>query len=258
MSAGSNNTRMSGKVVIVTGAGSGIGRATALRCASEGALVVANDWNGTTLEETVDLAESAGQAMAAVVGDISSVDDVDRLISAAISAHGRLDVLANVAGVLDSMGPVHEVSDEEWARVLGINLNGPFHTIRRAIPALVESKGNIVNVASIAGISGAKAGAAYTTSKHGLIGLTRSTAYLYAHQGVRCNAVCPGGVDTNIMSSTPSINAGGMERLNPIMAGAIRTGSSDEIASLVVFLASDEASLVNGAIVTADAGWTAG
>jgi NAD(P)-dependent dehydrogenase (short-subunit alcohol dehydrogenase family) len=252
-----------GKVVIVTGAGSGIGRATALRFIAEGAHVIANDWNAVTLAETAALAAdmvngAEGYEMGAVVGDVSNVADVDRLVSTALSVHGRLDVLANVAGVLDSMGPVHEVSDSEWQRVLGVNLNGPFHTIRRAIPALLASKGNIVNVASIAGISGAKAGAAYTTSKHGLIGLTRSTAYLYARDGVRCNVVCPGGVETNIMSSTPSINTEGMARLNPMMAGAIRTGSSDEIAALVVFLASDEASLVNGAVVTADAGWTAG
>ncbi|MFP5416789.1 MAG: SDR family NAD(P)-dependent oxidoreductase [Actinomycetes bacterium] len=252
--------RLKDKVVIVTGAGSGMGLAMVTRFAQEGAVLIAADWNGARLDAAVAAVSADGGSIVGVRGDISDRATAEGLVDRALADHGRLDVLVNNAGIMDHMAGVGEVTDEIWEKVLAVNLQGPMYTMRRAVPAMVAAGGgSIVNVSSIAAISGGAAGAAYTTSKHGLLGLTLNTAWMYATKGVRCNAICPGATVTNIGETMPQ------EKLDP--SGAARAGlfagliplylSADDIASLALFLASDEAIHINGAVITADGGWKA-
>lgn len=252
--------RLEGKVTVITGAGSGIGLAMATLFASEGAQVVAGDWNAQRLDEAVATIKNSGGAIVGAQGNIADQEAAEGLVDLAVSTYGRIDVLVNNAGVMDYMQGVGELSNDMWRRVLGINLDGPMFTCRRALPHMVEQgRGSIVNVASTAGISGGAAGAAYTASKHGVVGLTRSTAWMYATRGVRCNAICPGGTKTNISETMPQ------DRLDPI--GAQRAGAFAslipafldpiDIANLALFLASDESRYINGAIIPADGGWKA-
>src|SRR5262245_39340652 len=252
--------RLEGKIAVITGAGSGMGLAMATRFAAEGARVVAGDWNAARLDAAVAAIRASGGTVVGAQGNIADQAVAEGLVDLALSTHGRVDVLVNNAGVMDYMQGVGELSDDVWRRVLGINLDGPMFTMRRAVPPMVaQGGGSIINVASTAGIHGGAAGAAYTAAKHGLVGLTRNTAWMYAAKCVRCNANCPGGTRTNIGETMPP------ERLDP--AGAARAGAyaalipavldPEDIAALCLFLASDEARRVNGAITPADAGWTA-
>ncbi|MPY65225.1 glucose 1-dehydrogenase [Deinococcus sp. SDU3-2] len=252
--------RLQDKVIVVTGAASGMGLAIAQLFTREGAKVVAADWNGERLGTAVEGIRASGGEITPSQGDISDQASAEALVDLAVSTYGRLDVLVNNAGVMDYMAGVGELTDEVWTRVLGINLNGPMYTSRRAVRQMREQGGgSIVNVASTAALSGGAAGAAYTASKHGLIGLTRSTAWMYAQQGIRCNAICPGATKTNIAETMPQ------DRLDP--AGAARAGAfaalvpayldSLDIAQLALFLASDESRYINGAIIPADGGWMA-
>ena len=252
--------RLQGKVAVVTGAASGIGLAIATRFSAEGASIVAGDWNAQRLDAAVAGIQAAGGTITGAQGNIAEQAAAEGLIDLAVSTYGRLDVLCNNAGVMDYMQGVGELSDDIWRRVLGINLDGPMFTSRRAVPQmLIQGGGSIVNIASTAGIEGGAAGAAYTVSKHGLVGLTRNTAWMYAQQGIRCNAICPGATATNIQETMPA------ERLDS--AGSARAGAyaalipavldPADIAALALFLASDESRHINGAIIPADAGWTA-
>jgi NAD(P)-dependent dehydrogenase (short-subunit alcohol dehydrogenase family) len=245
----SDGKRLEG-VAIVTGAGSGIGRATALLLAARGATVIASDINGIAAEETAAMGDGP---ISAVMTDVSDVSSVDALVAAAQRV-GPLAYVANVAGVLDAMAPVHEIDESQWNRVLGVNLTGPFLVARAAIPAMLDRGGAIVNVASIAGLTGGRAGAAYTASKHGVIGLTQSIAWMYADRGIRCNAVCPGGTATGITTTKP-VSKTGMARIALSSRSAVRTAEPEEIAHVISFLLASEAGFVNGAVVTADGGW---
>jgi NAD(P)-dependent dehydrogenase (short-subunit alcohol dehydrogenase family) len=252
--------RLQGKVAIITGAASGIGLAMATRFAAEGAQLVAGDWNAQRLDEAVTGIRASGSTIVGAQGDIADRATAEGLVELAVGTYGRLDVLCNNAGVMDYMQGVGEMADDIWRRVLGINLDGPMFTCRRAVQQmLAQGGGAIVNIASTAGIHGGAAGAAYTAAKHALVGLTRNTAWMYAKQGIRCNAICPGATMTNIAETMPR------ERLDP--AGAARAGEfaalapayldPGDIAALALFLASDESRHINGAIIPADAGWSA-
>ena len=213
---------------------------------------------GQTLAHCAARVKEAGVEGMAVRADVSSQADVDVLIRGALERFGRIDLLANVAGVMDGFKAAHEMDDATWERVMAINLTGPLRLSRAVLPSMMERKaGVIVNIASVAGLRGGVAGAAYTASKHALIGLTRSIAATYRSDGIRCSAICPGGVKTNIGRSMGGVSQWAMARLQPSMAGAGGAAQPDAIAALVSWLASDEAANVNGAVITDDGGWTA-
>lgn len=252
--------RLSDKVAVVTGAGSGMGRATALLFAREGAKVVAGDINAENLKAVADEANAAGGTMIGVPGDISKRQDAEALIARAIEEYGRLDVLVNNAGIMDRMEGVANFNDETYERVFGVNVHGPLVTTRAAVRHMKErGSGSIVNVASVAAVSGAAAGVVYTASKHALLGISRNTAFAYAPFGVRCNTLIVGGVETNIMAGADPATFdhealaqyGKWHAVNP------RSLQPEEVAALSLFLASDEASGINGAEVAVDGGWTA-
>lgn len=245
--------RFTGRTVIVTGAASGIGRATASRIAREGGRVVAFD---ITAEGLDTLASSPDADVATVTGDIRSGDDIDALVGAA-TADGRvIDGLANVAGVMDDMSPAHETSDAMWDRVMAINVTGPFKLMRAVLPAMLEAgRGTIVNVASEAGLRGGAAGNAYTASKHAVVGLTRSAAVMYAADGIRVNAVAPGGVATGI--PVPELSPLGSARLGPLQAVMPGVATAEQLAASITFLLSDDSTNLNGVVLPSDGGWSA-
>ncbi|HTZ23417.1 MAG TPA: SDR family oxidoreductase [Streptosporangiaceae bacterium] len=253
--------RHRGSTVVVTGAGSGVGRAVTLRLLGEGAVVVALDVNEEGLAETGALAGrlSAVEPLASLhlllVADVADSSSVDATMSQVSASHPRIDALVNVAGVMDGHLPVHEVDDRTWERVMSVNAGGTMRMLRVVIPQMLAAgAGAIVNVASLSGLRGGLGGCAYTASKHAVIGLTRAVAWTYADRGVRCNAVCPGVVRTPLDATRRTTF--GQERA--AMVGALRIGSADpdDIASLISWLSCAESQHVNGAIVTADAGWS--
>ena len=243
--------------VIVTGAGSGIGRATALRFAREGARVLVTDLNAESANAVVEEIQAASGTAVAVTGDLSDQAVVDRVVQTAVDAFGGVDVLVNNAGIMDRMSAAADVSDTEWERVIRVNLTAPFLLTRAALPhMLAKGKGAIVNTASEAGLRGSAAGTAYTVSKHGVVGLTRSIAVMYRNSAIRANAIAPGGTATNIaVSADPA--AHGPKTIGAYMSNVGRVADADEQAAAIVFLASDAASNINGVILPVDNGWSA-
>ena len=245
------------RTAVVTGAGSGMGKAIALLFAKEGANVIVSDINAERVQEVVNEITGKGGAALGLVTNMAREEDVKKMMEAAMDNYNSIDILVNNAGVMDDFTPVADVTDELWNHVLGVNLNGPFFSCRLAVQQMLkQGSGVIVNVSSIGGLHGARAGAAYTASKHGLIGLTRNIGYMYGTKNIRCNAIAPGGVNTNIMEGSHP-NAFGMERMSAGIANNIRTAEPLEIAELALFLASDKSSNINGTVVVADGGWTA-
>ena len=250
--------KLDGKVAIVTGGSSGMGRAISLLFAKEGATVVAVARRKEKLDELVAEASGLAGKVIAFQGDISEKLVNEDMIDYAVSEFGKLDILVNNAGVMDEMMPVAEASDELWDKVIGVNLTGPFYSSRKAVTQMLEQGGgNIVNIASIGGLQGSRAGVSYTASKFGLIGMTKNIGFMYANKGIRCNAICPGGVETEIGVGIKNPSQFGIERAMAGMNSNPRSGSAEEIARIALFLASDDSSFVNGTTITADAGWTA-
>lgn len=209
------------------------------------------------LEELVEDSKEFPGEISPLEGDMSKVEDINNMVDFTMEKYGRINILVNNAGIMDNFTPLGELEDELWDRVMNINLNGPMKLSRKVIPIMVEQEqGNIINISSLGGLYGARAGAAYTASKHALNGLTKNIAYMYAEKGVRANGIAPGGVDTDIMDNlTP--NEFGMERIMKGTANNIRSGSGKELADIALFLASDDSSFINGDIIVADGGWTA-
>lgn len=241
--------RFEGKTVIVTGAGSGIGRAVAARVAAEGGTVVAVDIS----QERLDAAVAEMPRAVAVAGDITSEEAIAKIVAA---AGGRIDGLANVAGIMDDMTPLHEVSDAVWSRVMAVNVEGTFRLTRAVLPVMLGAGGgSIVNVASEAGLRGSAAGLAYTTSKHAVVGLTKNTSFMYAGKNIRVNAVAPGPVATGIEASFGS--ALGQERVGLAMTILPPIAEAAQLAASITWLLSDDATNVSGVVLASDGGWSA-
>jgi 3-oxoacyl-[acyl-carrier protein] reductase len=247
--------RLEGKVAVVTGAGSGIGRASAELFAAQGARVVVVDVNSESSREAAEAIGQAGGEAIAVATDVSDPGAVQAMADAAVERFGRVDVLMSNAGILDDFEPAAETSDEVWNRILGVNLNGMFFTARALIPQMLEHGGGaIINVASTAGLNGGNGGAAYTTSKHGVIGFTRQLCFDYARRGIRCNVICPGAVETGMTEEI--FSSGDAEVMKAVESAPIgRWAQPEELAAAALFLASDDASFVNGAVYVVDGGF---
>ncbi|MCK6080201.1 SDR family oxidoreductase [Microbacterium sp. EYE_5] len=244
--------RFAGKTVVVTGAASGIGRATAARVAREGGRVIATDISADRLAEFA--ASMPDADIVPVAGDVTTQDSVDAIVEA---AGGRIDALANVAGINDDFSPLAETSDAIWERVMAVNVTGPFKLTRAVLPSMLAAgRGSVVNVASEAALRGSASGNAYTTSKHAVIGLTKSAAVMYGPQGIRVNAVAPGGVATGI-PFPPNVSAYGQERLGQFHGSIPSVATAEQIAASITFLLSDDGVNINGAVLASDGGWSA-
>lgn len=256
------------KVVLVTGGAGGLGRAIVKACSDNKAKVVICDVNEERVKETENDFEKLWHVgpldkLSTAVTDVSNETGAAAAVEHCIRRFGRLDVLINCAGIMDGFDPVDSVDVDLWNRVLAVNLTGPALMSKHAVKHFLsrpakEARGcSIINVASAAAVRGAAAGAAYTASKHGLVGLTKNTAAAYARKGIRCNAILPGNMETNLMSSMPAdINEEGQQTTATLMTVLPGYIDVDKLAKTVVHLASDNAEGVNGAVIAADNGWT--
>lgn len=251
--------KLEGKVAIVTGAGSGMGRAIAKSYAEEGAKVVLAELNENTMNETLEEIISTNGVAIAIKTDISKELEIEAMMKKAIDEFGRLDILANVAGITDDLTSIENYTNELFERVMAININGPFYASRKAVRIFKEQEtgGTIINVTSIAGFLGARGGAAYTMSKHALIGLTRHIAAFYGRDNgkIRANAIAPGSILTGMTEKDPSrVDKYGMEVFKDL--GPFNRGVPEDIAAAALFLASDDSSFINGEVLTVDSAWT--
>tara|TARA_R110002110_G_scaffold5179_6_gene26624 strand:+ start:2854 stop:3624 length:771 start_codon:yes stop_codon:yes gene_type:complete len=248
-----------GLTVVITGAAAGIGRATALCFAAEGAQVVVSDIDRDGGAETVTLIEKAGGKAILVPADVSKPVDVSALIDHAVSTYGKIDCAVNNAGIEGKIAPFAQQPDDNFDAIISVNLKGTFLCLKAEIAAMLKSGGGtIVNLSSVAGLIGFPGLSPYVASKHGVVGLTKNAALEYAKSGIRVNAVCPGGIDTRMLDSLAEQATGGaqttaemMDPLHPIG----RIGTPQEVAELIVWLCSPRASFVTGAIVPVDGGF---
>ncbi len=250
--------RLQGKSVIITGAGSGIGRAASLLFTKEGAKLIAVD-RTEGVKDTVELVKQAGGTAEAIMADAGSEKDVIAFIDRAVAAHGRLDVIWANAGISGGLVPLAEQTVEHWQEILRINLIGPFLAVKYAMPHMIrQNAGAIVCTASVAGLKAGASGHPYAASKAGVISLVQTTAYSLSGTGVRINAVCPGLIETGMTKpvfdrAKDRGTSDKIGQLNPLK----RAGQPHEIAAMGLFLASDEASYVNGQAFPVDGGLTA-
>lgn len=250
--------RFEGKSVVVTGASSGMGYKIALDYAAEGATVVAVARRKERLEQLAEEAKNLPGKILIYTGDISSKEVNEGMIDYAIENCGKLDILVNNAGIMDEFKPIGEVEDEHWERIMAVNLTGPMYAMRKAVNEMVKTGGgNILNVASIGGVRGCRAGATYTASKHAMVGLTQNTAYMYASAGIRCNVVCPGGVETEVMNSQTNISQHGIGRIMAGLDSSIPQGKVEDISGVVLMITSSQGKFMNGSVVVVDGGVSA-
>jgi NAD(P)-dependent dehydrogenase (short-subunit alcohol dehydrogenase family) len=242
-----------GKAALVTGGGSGIGRASALAFAERGAAVTVVDINGDHAAETAKLVEAAGGQARWVECDVTSAADVEAMVNEAAASYGRLDFAHNNAGITGPASLTADYTEDDWDRVIAVNLKSVFLSMKYELPHLIKQGGAIVNSSSGAGLIGFAGLPAYVASKHGVVGLTKSTALEYAKQGVRVNAICPGS------TRTPMLEAymGGDPSMEKLMASATplaRLATPEEMAAAVMWLCSDAASFVIGVALPVDGG----
>jgi NAD(P)-dependent dehydrogenase (short-subunit alcohol dehydrogenase family) len=256
-------------MAVVTGAGSGIGRAIAQALAARGGRIAAVDIDGASARETAGLIAASGGRAEAYECDTSAAAQVDRAVTAAVRALGPLEVMVNNAGILDGYFNVDEMDEALWRRVIDIDLTGVFLGSKRALQEMLpRGRGRIVNVASVAGLNGTGGGAAYVAAKHGVVGLTRQMAVVYSSRGVTINAVCPGPILTGLRQHSQKIlgpgvpdmsgrGIGGSDEQVRAVVPAGRRGTVEDVASAVCYLASDEAGYVTGHSLVVDGGWRA-
>ena len=251
--------KLQDKVAIVTGASAGMGKDIAYLFAKEGATVYAVARRVERLEELANSSKDLAGKIIPYGADLMKKEDSEKMIDFIYSDAGKIDILVNNAGIMDDFSPVGDVTDEMLERVFNLNVFSLFYSMRKAVDIfLKQGSGNIINVASIGGLYGARAGAVYTASKHAVVGLTKNTGYMYAKKNIRCNAICPGGVATEIGSSEfmKNVNPEGMGTIMPNLAGNPRNGDPMEIATIALFLATEDSSFINGQAIAADSGWT--
>jgi NAD(P)-dependent dehydrogenase (short-subunit alcohol dehydrogenase family) len=252
---------VSGKVAIVTGAAAGIGRAVALKFAAEGAKVIVSDVEEEGGEATASAIRSGGAEAVFIRADVAKAADVTALIAQAVAKFGRLDCACNNAGIEGAVAPFIDQTEEDFDRIIDVNLKGVFLCLKAEITQmLTQGGGTIVNLSSVAGLIGFPGLSPYVASKHGVNGLTKNAALEYAKEGIRVNSVCPGDIDTRMLDSLAEQATGGkmtsrqmMDGLHPIG----RIGTVDEVATLIVWLCSDNASFITGAHVPVDGGFVA-
>lgn len=264
-----NEMSLNDRMAVVTGAGSGIGRAIAEMLAARGARVAAVDIDAAAAAETARRIADAGGRAEAFQADTSAAAELDRAVSGAVEKLGPLEIMVNNAGILDGYFDAHEVTEAVWRRVIDIDLTGTFLGCQRAVREMLpRGRGRIVNMASVAGLNGTGGGAAYVAAKHGVVGLTRQMAAAYASRGITVNAVCPGAIPTGLRAHSQAILGPGV----PDMSGrgiavnddqvravvpAGRRGTVEDVAAAVCFLASDAAGYITGHALTVDGGWRA-
>lgn len=248
--------RFQNKVAIVTGSTKGIGKATAKLLAAEGAKVVVV---GTTEEAghaVVDEITAAGAEAFFQKTDVTSGTDLDALVSATLDQYGKIDVLINNAGIGGSLANLDQITDEEWNKVLATNLTAPFQLLKRVVPVMEKAGGGtVVNVASMASTGAGRGGIAYTTAKHGILGLTRQVSLDHGHSGIRINAVLPGPIDTQMIARILAMPQHPLN-MKIKMSPSGRPGLPEEVAQAIAFLASDESSFIHGAALAVDGGYT--
>jgi NAD(P)-dependent dehydrogenase (short-subunit alcohol dehydrogenase family) len=241
-----------------------MGRAIAAVLAAKGARVLAVDIDAQRAESTAEALREEGHEVVALQADVTKRQDIEHMAQQAMKHFGRIDILVNHAGFGSYMS-LTETSDEHWDHMISLNLTGPFLACREIVPLMLKNAtgGVIVNTISSAGVDGGRAGLGYTAAKHGLVGLTKNIAVTYGGRGIRCNGVCPGytrsplppGTKPQIRPQDSTDYAGVL--FDQVAKLSVREGAPTEVANVIGFLASDEASFVNGAIVTVDGGWTA-
>jgi NAD(P)-dependent dehydrogenase (short-subunit alcohol dehydrogenase family) len=246
-----------GRVAIVTGAGSGIGRACAIAFANEGARVVAADVDTAGNEQTVAMIQGNGGEAIAVHCDVSISDDVQAMVRQTIATYGRLDYACNNAGVAGVSKPSGEYPEDEWRRVIAINLTGVWLCMRYQIPEILKNGGSIVNISSILGHVGFANAPAYVAAKHGVVGLTKSAAIEYGTQGIRINAVCPAFIYTPLLEQAGITEGSDMYNHIAGLHPMKRMGRPEEVAGMVTWLCSDQASFVTGVPMLVDGGYVA-
>lgn len=250
--------KLENKVCIVTGASSGIGLEIALAYAKEGAKVVVGARRLEKLEELVEHGKDLPGEIYAVAVDVSKQEDIDNIVDKTVEKYGKVDVLVNNAGILDSYKSPVSITDEIWNKMFEVNVDSVMRASRKVLPLMREQKsGVILNTASVGGIRGMRGGLAYVATKHAIVGMTKHIGYAYAEEGIRCVAVAPGTVETEIGNKVKDPD---METLNKLMTGfkSFPLGTSpEELAKVYVFLASEDANFINGTTITVDGGWTA-